>query len=435
MALGTTLKIAFDGNQVKRGLTDMKSGMKSVAKTAAVAAAGVAAIGAALIYSAKKAIDLGLAINKMGEAANTAEAKVSHVAHQIGIFGDEAGSVADRLNALADTTARLVGVDNKAIKSATTMMLTFKGLAQSADTVGGVFDRTLMATLDLAAAEFGTVESNAVAMGKALEDPIRGIGALSKNGVTFTAQEREKIKVLVESNRLMEAQGMILDAVEGQVGGTARATADASEQVNQGIQQMRESFAMGFSGAFQDAGGMIEPFMESIMEPLRNIGQRIGDSIRAAFQGNAGDLVKIGETAGGVIAKGIWVGIKNAFISGGAGLIAKGRELESSFLQSIGIGGVAGKLDSIRSKIGVGTDDLTGAASGVLKRDIEDTIRNAQIAFAQLSDPGSNPNRVRLPGGYYEPMEGGPMDGDLWINNQAHRLLERIADNTQPSTM
>jgi hypothetical protein len=37
---------------------------------------------------------------------------------------------------------------------------------------------------------------NAVALGKALNDPIKGITALSRSGVTFTEVEQERIKTL-----------------------------------------------------------------------------------------------------------------------------------------------------------------------------------------------------------------------------------------------
>jgi hypothetical protein len=63
---------------------------------------------------------------------------------------------------------------------------------------------------------------NAVALGKALNDPIKGISALTRNGITFTESEKERIKVLVESNKVGEAQNMILQAIETQVGGNGR---------------------------------------------------------------------------------------------------------------------------------------------------------------------------------------------------------------------
>jgi hypothetical protein len=104
-------------------------------------------------------------------------------------------------------------------------------LTATVDTAGGAFDRATVAALDMAAAGFGSAESNAVQLGKALEDPIKGINALTRSGITFTDAEKEKIKTMVESGNVLDAQTMILEAIEKQVGGTAEATATGSQKM------------------------------------------------------------------------------------------------------------------------------------------------------------------------------------------------------------
>jgi hypothetical protein len=94
----------------------------------------------------------------------------------------------------------------------------------------------------MAAAGFGSAESNAVALGKALEDPIKGITALAKSGVTFTEQEKEKIKTLVESNQLLEAQDMVLKAIEKQVGGTSEASASSFDKMKFALAGISDTF-------------------------------------------------------------------------------------------------------------------------------------------------------------------------------------------------
>jgi phage-related protein len=102
----------------------------------------------------------------------------------------------------------------------------------------------LKAAIDLGAAGFGTAEMNAVSLGKALNDPIKGISALTRNGITFTESEKERIKVLVESNKVGEAQNMILQAIETQVGGTAEATANATDRMKVGFTQVQERIGL-----------------------------------------------------------------------------------------------------------------------------------------------------------------------------------------------
>jgi hypothetical protein len=155
-----------------------------------------------------------------------------------------------------------VAVDADVIKATQTKLATFKNLTKSVNTAGGAFDRATKAALDMAAAGFGTAEGNAVQLGKALEDPIKGIAALAKSGVTFTEQEKEKIKTLTESGKLLEAQDMVLKAIEGQVGGTAEASASSFEKMK---------FAL--AGVADTIGDMLLPIIDAIAPKIQAFSQ------------------------------------------------------------------------------------------------------------------------------------------------------------------
>ena len=60
------------------------------------------------------------------------------------------------------------------------------------------------------------LKSETIRLGKALNDPIQGLGMLKKVGIDFSKSQIEVIKSLQESGRLMEAQSLILDIIEGQ---------------------------------------------------------------------------------------------------------------------------------------------------------------------------------------------------------------------------
>lgn len=174
------------------------------------------------------------------EAGSTSEARIRQIATSMNLFGDNVAGVTERLTEYASATALATGVDDDSIMMTQAKLLTFKELASSADEVGGSFDRATAAAIDLAAAGFGSAESNAVQLGKALQDPIKGLTALARSGVTFTAAEKERIRTLVESNQIGEAQRLILSAIETQVGGTAVATANATDKMAVGFAQVQE---------------------------------------------------------------------------------------------------------------------------------------------------------------------------------------------------
>lgn len=192
-----------------------------------------------------------------GEAELQGNARLENIAKSMGIFGNQADTVAKRLENLSGVQQLSLGIDDDVIKSTQAKLLTFKDLAKSADTAGGSFDRATMAALDLAAAGFGTAESNAVQLGKALQDPIKGLTALARSGVTFTEAEKERIKTLVESNQIGEAQNLVLKAIETQVGGTAAATTTASDKMEQGWANLKETVGLALLPAFNDLAGVM----------------------------------------------------------------------------------------------------------------------------------------------------------------------------------
>jgi hypothetical protein len=245
-----TLKLSYKGDasglnkankEAESGLQKVGAGFKKFGKFAAV---GFAAAAVAAVAVGKKLFDAA-------EAAQTANSRIENIAQSMDLFGENAGAVSGRLVKLAEDQAKLTGVSRETIKETSALLLTFKGVAESADEVGGTFDRAQTAALDLAAAGFGSATSNAQSLGKALEDPIKGLTSLTRQGVTFTDAEKERIRTLVESNQVGEAQALILEAIEKQVGGTAAATANASDQLRESFGVLVDQIALSLAPVFQ----------------------------------------------------------------------------------------------------------------------------------------------------------------------------------------
>jgi phage-related protein len=239
---------SFDGSGIDKAKREFKQletvGQKAqfaLKKAVVPAAAALAGLGGFLVTAAKGAEDARIANEKLGSVLDT-----------MGF-----GAATDRVSAYAESLEKTVAVDADVIKATQTKLATFGELTKSVGKADGAFDRATKAALDLAAAGFGTAEGNAVQLGKALQNPIKGIAALAKSGVTFTDSEKEKIKALTESGKLLEAQEMILKAVEGQVGGTAEASASSFDK-------MKFSLA-GVSDTF---GEMLLPVIDAVAPKL-----------------------------------------------------------------------------------------------------------------------------------------------------------------------
>jgi hypothetical protein len=190
------------------------------------ATAALGAFGGFMLNAAKGAEDARIANQKLG-----------NVLDSMGF-----GAATDRVAAYAESLEKTIAVDADVIKATQTKLATFSNLTKTVNTVGGAFDRATMAALDMASAGFGTAEGNAVQLGKALQNPIKGIAALAKSGIDFTEQEKEKIRTLVESNKLLEAQDMILAAIEKQVGGTAEESASSFQKLMFALMGVADAF-------------------------------------------------------------------------------------------------------------------------------------------------------------------------------------------------
>ena len=122
------------------------------------------------------------------------------------------------------------GIDDEAIKTSENMLLTFTRIRNEAGENNRIFDRATESVADLATAmNQGAVPSAdqmqraSIQLGKALNDPIKGVGALARVGIQFTKRQKDQIKTLVESGKTMEAQKVILAELNKEVGGRAAA--------------------------------------------------------------------------------------------------------------------------------------------------------------------------------------------------------------------
>jgi uncharacterized protein YoxC len=258
MAINVPIVSEFNNRGLKKAMSEFKrletTGQKTAFALKKAFVPATAALGGLAVAGAKMVA--------AGEQAATANARIEQIATSMGLFGDQTGKVTDRLVKLANEQARLTGVNQNTIKESQALLLTFKDIASSADEVGGAFDRATQLTLDMASAGFGSVTDNAKQLGKALNDPIAGLTALRRSGIQFTEAQQDQIRTLVESGRVLEAQTMILEEIENQVGGTAEATANSTDKMKVAFSQASESIGMALLPAVEALVPILVKFSE-----------------------------------------------------------------------------------------------------------------------------------------------------------------------------
>jgi len=134
--------------------------------------------------------------------------------------GGAAGKTADEFGFLAEELSAASGMSlfsDDAILGAENVLATFTNIS------GVSFDNATQAVLDISQALGTDLKSASIQVGKALNDPINGVSALSRVGVSFTEQQKEQIKTLQEAGNIAGAQAVILGELNKEFGGSAAA--------------------------------------------------------------------------------------------------------------------------------------------------------------------------------------------------------------------
>lgn len=210
------VSITFDGemSELKSSIDDLTGYMQGWGSK--IKAIGIAAFGA---FGVSQAI--GFAKDFIAEA-NEGAAVHAKLEAVIKATGGAAGFTADEMSDMAKELRLITQVDDDVIKGAQTVLATFKEVR------GDEFKRTTQAALDMAAVLGGDAQSAAMQLGKALNDPEKGMQMLAKAGVTFSESQQKAIKAMVEAGDVAGAQNAILAEMEAQFGGAAKAAADST---------------------------------------------------------------------------------------------------------------------------------------------------------------------------------------------------------------
>lgn len=213
----------------------------------------------------------------------------------------------DYASQLSETTA----IDDDVIKSAEAMLVTFTQVR------GEAFKGATQAVLDMATAMSGggipTMEqlrSTAIQVGKALNDPVTGVTALRKAGVTLSESQQELIQKLSDTGKLAEAQKIVLKELSKEFEGSAAAAAETFEgklsKLNNAFGDVKKNIGLALISA-------IYPYVDGATE--------VAKKTDVATQKSGGLTQAVYSMA--QIFKGVWYVIKASIIDGLGSLIIR----------------------------------------------------------------------------------------------------------------
>lgn len=204
----------FANGGITKGLGAMRGGLLAVGAAAGLSVVGIGAL-------LKESVDSLQRIERINAQTATAIQSTG------GAAGVSAQHIIDFTGALEGATA----TEAESIQMGANLLLTFTNVKNGVGDGNDIFDRTTSIMTDMARAMDTTgsatldMSGTAIQLGKALNDPVKGVTALRKVGVAFDEQQTKTIKKLTETGDVMGAQKIILNELSKEFGGSAAAFA------------------------------------------------------------------------------------------------------------------------------------------------------------------------------------------------------------------
>jgi len=220
--------------------------------------------------------------------------------------GSAAGLTASEMSNMAQAMSATNGASlfsDDAILGAQNVLATFTNIK------GENFGGATQSIIDMSQALGIDLNGAAMQVGKALNDPIKGIAALGRSGVQFTAEQEAMIKAMVEGGDVAGAQSLMMKELNTQFGGSAAAAVGtyAGQQI-----VLKEKFA-----DIQQTLG--EALMPILMEFGKFMSDTVVPAVKSAIESLSGFIKSMNETG---TTSGVFDTIRKA-IAGVPGVLAQ----------------------------------------------------------------------------------------------------------------
>lgn len=203
---------------------------------------------------------------------NTAEAEnaVAQLNAAIKSTGGVAGFTTEQLLEQASAMQKVSTFSDEAVANMQSVLLTFTQVR------GDNFTRASAAIADMATRLGTDLKSAAIQVGKALQDPEKGVTALARAGVQFSQSQKDAIAKMLEVGNTAAAQVIILKELETQFGGSAAAARDT---LGGALTAVKNAFGDALEAGGQFSGGLTS-MLNAVAEAIPKVRGFLDDFIK-----------------------------------------------------------------------------------------------------------------------------------------------------------
>lgn len=284
MPARNTIEVIITGDdRTGSAMSSATSAVENLGKSLTSLGSTLTGIGLPFLGIATKAFN---AFDEMDDAADQLTAVLQSTAGAAGVTRQEVLKMGSALqDASTFTRASIVSGEN--------LLLTFTNIGKK------VFPRATQALVDMATAMKTDVKSQAIQLGKALNDPIQGLTALTRVGVAFTDQQKDMIKAMVEAGDVAGAQTVILDELAKEFGGSAAAQVDTMSQLGNGLNELFLQIGSVLQPVIDAIGAVVLPILDQVIDALNGMAES-GDYTVGIIIAIGASLVVLGPIIAGI---------------------------------------------------------------------------------------------------------------------------------------
>ncbi len=224
--------LGFDSLAFQEGATNAQKELKRLEREFKKSADGISEFGTRMSVAVTAPL-VGIAALGLNEAKATAQA-MAQVNAALSSMGGVAGRTAEQLSGFADQLElnSLFEAD-EILQKVTANLLTFGNVT------GSTFDQAQQAIVDLSTRMGTDLQSATILVGRALNEPVKGLTALRRTGIQFSEAQVAAVEAMVATNNIAGAQGVILAELNKQFGNAA-AAAQATDPWNRATDAFKQ---------------------------------------------------------------------------------------------------------------------------------------------------------------------------------------------------
>lgn len=187
---------------------------------------------AGVTLATKTVVDFG---KKCVNAATDASKQFNILENTINATGASAWTSIDKLDGMAKKLAKSTNFSVTETEKMQSVLLGFRNITDD------TFEEASEAIMDMATVMGMDLTSAVQTVGKALDDPIKGLDSLRRQGFAFTEEQKQQLKVLIMNDDQLKAQKIILDELSSSYGGAAKSAQTGFALIQHTMDDLQET--------------------------------------------------------------------------------------------------------------------------------------------------------------------------------------------------